>query len=260
MKRQFRKGTCFKFYKRNSSAGTIVLIHGLGLNLEVWNWQIPFYSDYNVLVYDLRGHGDSTKARSKPSLSDFVNQLDDLFNYLQIRRAILIGFSLGAMIARKFSIEFSHKVKKLVMLNSPNKQSASEKEEVVKRSKLVLNKGAAVTADAAIERWYTNSFRTKNKQMINLTKFWIQANESITYSMIYPILYYGSLELHGNFCNVPTLILTCDQDFANGPVSTHKIAKYFPNSTVVILKGLRHMALIESPDTVNHEVQKFLNS
>ena len=164
------------------------------------------------------------------------------------------------MIARKFSIEFSHKVKKLVMLNSPNKQSASEKEEVVKRSKLVLNKGAAATADAAIERWYTNSFRTKNKQMINLTKFWIQANERITYSMIYPILYYGSLELHGNFCNVPTLILTCDEDFANGPVSTHKIAKYFPNSKVVILKGLRHMALIESPETVNHEVQKFLNS
>ena len=117
-----------------------------------------------------------------------------------------------------------------------------------------------MTSDPAIERWYTNSFRTKNKQMINLTKFWIQANERITYSTIYPILYFGSLELHGNFCNLPTLILTCDEDFANGPVSTYKIAEYFPNSKVVILKGLRHMALIESPETVNHEVQKFLNS
>ena len=57
-------------------------------------------------------------------------------------------------------------LKKLVMLNSPNKSTGSEKEEVEKRATLVLNEGAIATVEAAIERWYTKGFRKKNKQVI----------------------------------------------------------------------------------------------
>ena len=50
------------------------------------------------------------------------------------------------------------------------------------------------------------------------------------------------------------------EDFANGPGAAHEISNDLPNSKVVILKKLRHMALVEDPKSVNDEIIRFLDS
>ena len=67
MKRQYADGTCFKVIKNNLSKDYLVLVHGLGLNLDVWTWQIPLLKSYNIILYDLRGHGESDPTDLKPS-------------------------------------------------------------------------------------------------------------------------------------------------------------------------------------------------
>ncbi len=260
MKRQYFDGTCFKVIKSNSSKDDLVLVHGLGLNLDVWTWQIPLLKSYNIILYDLRGHGESDPTDLKPSLLDFVNQLDDLLGHLNLKEVTLIGFSLGAMIVRKFSIIFPKKVKSLVLLNSPNKSSDIEKNEVETRANLVKNKGADSTVDAALNRWFSDDFRKENTQIMELTSHWIRSNDRNVYSEIYPLLYFGSIELRGNPSPTRALILTCEEDFANGPEAAHEISNDLPNSKVVVLKKLRHMALVEDPKSVNDEIISFLDS
>ena len=58
----------------------------------------------------------------------------------------------------------------------------------------------------------------------------------------------------------PTLIITCDQDFANGPDAAEEIASNFKNSNVRILQNLRHMALVEDYKKVFVEIDEFLVS
>ena len=260
MKRQYVDGTCFKVIRNNLSKDYLVLVHGLGLNLDVWTWQIPLLKSYNIILYDLRGHGESDPTELKPSLQDFANQLNDLLGHLNQKEVTLIGFSLGAMIARKFSILFPKKVKSLVLLNSPNKSSEKEKIEVESRANLVKNKGADATVGAALNRWFSDNFRKDNTQIMELTSHWIRSNDRNVYSKIYPLLYFGSIELSGNPCLTRALILTCDEDFANGPEVAHEISNDLPNSKVVILKKLRHMALVEDPKSVNDEITRFLDS
>ena len=60
MKRQYYNGNCFKYFFKNPEFKTIVFIHGLGLNQDVWSWQVSLFKNHNVLIYDLLGHGDST--------------------------------------------------------------------------------------------------------------------------------------------------------------------------------------------------------
>ena len=73
----------------------MVLIHGLGLNREVWQWQLAALRDrYHVLTYDLFGHGDSAAPPITPSLSMFSDQLRGLLDYCGIESATIIGFSL----------------------------------------------------------------------------------------------------------------------------------------------------------------------
>ena len=91
-------GTDFTF-DGPEKAPVVVLIHGLGLNKNCWQWMIPDLKDsYRVLSYDLFGHGGSSDPETEPNLSLFSKQLADLLDYCKIQRAVIIGFSLGGMI------------------------------------------------------------------------------------------------------------------------------------------------------------------
>ena len=49
-------GTSY-FLKKVNEKSPIVFVHGVGLTKEIWEPQINFFKDYNILTYDLLGHG-----------------------------------------------------------------------------------------------------------------------------------------------------------------------------------------------------------
>ena len=99
-------GTSYSLNKVNEK-NPIVLIHGVGLTKEIWEPQVNFFKNYNTLTYDLLGHGKTPLKKSKVSLEDFSKQLTRLTKELNFNKIHLVGFSLGALIARHFASENS---------------------------------------------------------------------------------------------------------------------------------------------------------
>ena len=86
-------GTQFELFGP-ADAPVVVLIHGLGLNQECWQWTTPALTDsYRVLTYNLYGHGGSSAPPETPCLSLFSNQLSSLLDHCDINRAVIGGFS-----------------------------------------------------------------------------------------------------------------------------------------------------------------------
>ena len=258
MKRQYFNGNCFKYFFKSPKFKTIVFIHGLGLNQDVWSWQISLFKNHNLLIYDLLGHGDSKDPEGEVSLNMFADQLLQIINHIKLERFTLVGFSLGSMISRKFASLHPSMVEALVLLNSPNRLLDQERDEILERAKLLKDEGPEFTTDAAIKRWFSNTFQKSNPHIVQLVRNWVNNNKKEIYSRVYPILYYGSVDLKSLNESKPTLIITCDQDFANGPDAAREIAKNFKNSNVCILQNLRHMALVEDYTTVFVKIDQFL--
>ena len=118
-------GSSYSFNKVNEK-NPIVFIHGVGLTKEIWETQISFFKDYNTLTYDLLGHGKTPLKKSKVSFEDFSKQLNKLINELNFKKIRLIGFSLGALIARNFASENSDKLDSLVLLGSIYKRNEDQ--------------------------------------------------------------------------------------------------------------------------------------
>ena len=57
-------GTSYSLNKINEKK-PIVFIHGVGLTKEIWEPQINFFKNYNILTYDLLGHGKTPMKKSK---------------------------------------------------------------------------------------------------------------------------------------------------------------------------------------------------
>ena len=88
-------------YGIDGTGPPLVLVHGMGLNRSMWDWQMPFLTPhFEVIRYDLLGHGSSDKPVKEYDMGDFVDQLARLTDGLGRERFALAGFSLGGLIER----------------------------------------------------------------------------------------------------------------------------------------------------------------
>lgn len=256
------EGTVFKKHG-DPSAPPLVLVHGLGLNQSAWQWQVPALAEKHCLItYDLYGHGDSISPPMSPSLSLFSDQLLGLMDHCKLNKTSLIGFSLGGMILRKFAQEHANRVEKLVILHSPHQRTDAAQQAILKRVEQARIDGPKATVEAALERWFTGPFRAENPHIMDVVRSWVKSNNIDIYHKIYRVLADGIEEIVAPKPPIthPTLVITGDEDYGNGPEMTQAIAAEIPNAKSLILKGLRHMALAENPEAVNRPILEFLNS
>ena len=251
-------------YDLNGPVGTpcVVLVHGLGLNRDCWQWTVPALSDaYRTLSYDLFGHGRSVPPPDTPTLSLFSRQLQGLLDHVEIDAAVIAGFSLGGMIARRFVQDMPGRGRALVVLHSPHKRSDAAQSAILARVAQARDGGPEATVEAALERWFSPSFLKKNPDIMMLVRKWVLANKKEIYHTIYNVLADGMDEIvrPNPPISCPALVISSDEDYGNGPEMAWAIAAEIDGAETLILKGLRHMALVESPEAINLPVRRFLD-
>ena len=88
-------------------APVMVLIHGLGLCRRLWDAHlVPLAARYRLVRYDLYGHGGSAPPPQAASLTVYADQLKKLLDHLQVTDAVIVGFSIGGMINRRFAMDY----------------------------------------------------------------------------------------------------------------------------------------------------------
>ena len=253
------RGTAYESF--GSGERAIALVHGLGLNRHSWQWQVPaLAATHRVITYDLHGHGDSSVPPRTPSLSLFAEQLAELLDHLGIARASVFGFSLGGMIARRFAMDHGGRLDALGILHSAHARDTAAHEAIQARVVQAAREGPAATVEAALQRWFTDGFRASHPQMMDEVRRWILANRKDIYAPIYQVLVNGVTELVAPKppITAPTLVMTGEEDHGNSPAMSRAIAAEIAGSELVILPGLRHMALAEAPELFNAKLLHFL--
>lgn len=97
----------------------IICIHGLTANAFSFQaYADELARDHQVIAYDLRGRGDSDKPEDGYSIPLHAADLAEFIDELGVERPILLGHSLGALIALYFAAHFPDKLSKLVLVDA----------------------------------------------------------------------------------------------------------------------------------------------
>jgi pimeloyl-ACP methyl ester carboxylesterase len=98
----------------------VILIHGFGGNLELWHLKLvpTLRQKYQVVTYDLRGHGRSDQPPSGYTTRDMADDLMGLMDALNIEHAHMVGHSLGADIALHTALIAPERVDKMVLIEA----------------------------------------------------------------------------------------------------------------------------------------------
>ena len=240
---------------------TVVLIHGLGLCQRLFDPMLAgFSAPFDLISYDLYGHGDSGPPPQTATLSLYSQQIAGLLDHLGIARAALVGFSIGGMINRRFALDHPERLSALAIWNSPHDRGAQAQQLVEDRAAQVRTEGTMSTLTAAIERWFTPGFRASQPDRVDLVRQWRQRVDLEGYAQTAWVLANGVPELVSPATPVtaPTLVMTAENDSGSTPAMAHAIAAEIPGARTAIVPALQHLGLMEDPEAFTTPTLDFL--
>jgi pimeloyl-ACP methyl ester carboxylesterase len=106
-------------YRMAGEGPAVVLIHGMINSSRHWRAVAEVLAkDHTVIAPDLIGHGDSATPRGDYSIGAHAAAIRDLLSAIGIRRATIVGHSLGGGVAMQFFWQFPERVERLVLISS----------------------------------------------------------------------------------------------------------------------------------------------
>lgn len=98
----------------------VILLHGWLESWGLWQETMDFLGDsYRTYAVDFWGFGESDKRRESFTVPDFVTLVNDFMEQLGIKRAPLVGHSMGGTVSLSVAINYPSRVSKVVVIGSP---------------------------------------------------------------------------------------------------------------------------------------------
>lgn len=105
--------------KGQGNGHVLIFLHGYTDSWRSFERNLPLISkQFHVYALDQRGHGDSSRPACCYTQDDFVADVAAFMDALKIKRATIIGHSMGSFVAHQFAIEYPKRAERLVLIGS----------------------------------------------------------------------------------------------------------------------------------------------
>ena len=265
------------FYEDLGQGQPVVLIHGFPLSGQSWEKQTAALIDagYRVITYDRRGFGDSDKPSSGYNYDTFAADLNYLMTQLDLRDAVLVGFSMGTGEVTRYLGKYgSERVSKAILIGviPPFLLKTADNPEGVDRQVFEDIKTAIKQDRPSFFTGFFKNFYNTDKLSGNLvfgenriTDEAVQMSKNVAFRAS-GIATYACVDAWlEDFrddtakIDVPTLIIHGDADRTLPFDSTAKrLPSFIKNSRLVVIEGGPHAIIWTHADKVNPEILKFL--
>jgi pimeloyl-ACP methyl ester carboxylesterase len=242
--------------QHRADAPSICFIHGAGFDHSVWVMPARYFArhGYNVVAPDLPGHG-RTAGPALSTIAEMADWLLELLDTTEIQQSILVGHSMGTLIALHIAANHPQRVRRMALLGTS----------------IPMPVGAALLAaagdsdHAAIDMANTWSHAVSGELGVSAMpgthnrvggERWLERMR--------PEAYFADL----NACNefqidpakvaAPTLVIAGSADRMTPPAAGRLVAQRLRNGTLCLLPGCGHAMLSEQPNRVLDALAQFV--
>jgi pimeloyl-ACP methyl ester carboxylesterase len=260
-------GTSYSVHRPTSGGAraSVVLIHGVGMNQTVWAPQLDGLTaaGYEVVVYDMLGHGGSALPPVEPTLDDYAAQLERLLDGLGIERAHVAGHSMGALVALEFALTRASRMLSVAALNAVYDRSPAQREAVMSRAATLGDTPHAdAGVDATLARWFGDPVPAHLSKWAQAVRHLLLSVDPLGYARTYR-LFACSDDVHvGRLASlaVPALFMTGACDANSSPAMSRAMAQAAPRGRAEVIDGARHMMNISHPNEVTERLLAFFSA
>jgi len=235
----------------------LVFINSLGCDLRIWDQLLPaFNHEFHLIRYDKRGHGLSDAPPGPYTIRDHSQDLDSLLTHLQVEKAVLVGISVGGLIALEWARLHPERVQALVLCDTAPKIGQAEGWQ--ERIQAVRSQGLPAMAETILSRWFGPTFRQNHPaDYYGYRNMLARASEE---GYVATCAALRDADLRQEIANiaVPTLVLCGDEDVVISPAQTREWAAALPQAHVATIPHAAHLPCIEQPEVMAQVIGQFL--
>jgi pimeloyl-ACP methyl ester carboxylesterase len=241
----------------------LVLLHGFASSIRWWDRITPALArDHRVIAFDLLGHGGSEKPKQGYGIESQARLVADALDRLGVRRAAVVGHSMGGSVGTALAAAHPALVETLVILDSPSK-SGDAQLPLTARMGFVPVLGQAikrVVPDAMIRSGLESAFA----EGFEVPDQFVEDFKEMTYTS-YDDSHRGSDDYSEESGlaerladeSLPLLVVFGAEDDLVEPESAQGYRKV-PGGRIVVLDGVGHSPHVERPRATARLINDFL--
>ena len=252
----------------------LIILHGLYGSSDNWmSIAKELVSNHRVIVVDQRNHGQSPHS-SEHSYTDLVNDLLELFDELELEKAIVLGHSMGGKVAMQFTIDHPELVSSLIIVdiapwsylvgNGSSAQLEDDHRHIINGlMEIPINSiTSRIDADEILSHW-VKSERIRQFLLKNLKR---ELNGTFAWKFNLPALASNLSQIMGSItpdsrkipCKTKTLFIKGELSSYIPDNRTEEIKNIFQKSNFVTIEKAGHWVHAENPIPFLIEIKKFL--
>jgi len=250
------------FFDVAGSGSPVILLHPFPVSHEFW---LPvskvLATKYQLIMPDLRGHGESGVGHGPATMQKHAADIAQVMDAAGVDRAPLVGVSIGGYAIFEFWRRFRHRVTALILSNTKaGADNADARAGRMKAAEEVLEKGTEQFFEGMLAKVLGETTRHARPDLVEgaLRMMRKMSPEDVAG------VQRGMAERQDSIptaqtINVPTLLITGDEDVNTGVPEAEVMKQHIPGSEMRVIAKAGHYAAWEQPDQVGPLLRGFLD-
>ena len=250
-------------YRTSGEGPVLVLLHGIGSGSGSWFHQLHGLADrFRMLAWDAPGYGRTTPlVPETPDASDYGDALQVFLTALDVQPDILIGHSLGAMMAGRYVASYQTDLRALILADPANGYGAADEatrlEKMNARIAMVDELGPQGMAASRSSNLLSADASDEAMALVrwNMSQIHPEGYRQATRMLAHGHLMGDAAKYDGR-----VLVMGGSEDTVTPEAGCREVAAAFRNAEYRTLPGVGHASYVENPGQFNDMVLRYLES
>ncbi len=233
------------YYETHGRGAPVLLVPGLGGVGSYWNPNIPaFARNYQVVVHDHRGTGQSSRSLIRYSVDQMTNDLLGVMDHLRIEKAHLVGHSTGGAIGQTLAALHPKRLISLVIYASWTKADPFFRRVFEARRALLTKAGPAAYVRSTPVFLYPDWWINENVAVLEEREKMVIPNFPAAEIMASRIDAVVDFDRTADLATIktPTMVICAKDDILTPPYYSRELARMIPGAELVKLDRGGHCA------------------
>ena len=233
----------------------VVFANSLGTDLRLWDGVVATLPPgLRLIRFDKRGHGLSTCPAPPYAMGALIRDAERVVDALEVRDAVVVGLSIGGLIAQGLAAKRLDLVRAVVLSNTAAKIGTREMWE--DRIAALRADGLPAMADAIMERWFAPAFR--QSPAVTPWRRMVETCPLDGYAGCCAAIAGSDFHTTTAALRLPALVIAGDRDGATPPDLVRELAGLIPGARFELMRGVGHLPCVEKPEDYAAHLVRFL--
>ncbi|MFC1767965.1 alpha/beta fold hydrolase [Candidatus Margulisiibacteriota bacterium] len=238
----------------------LIMITGYNGTMDMWSRGFirKLSKKYKVIVFDNRGMGKTTASDKEFTIKLFAQDTAGLMDALKIKKAHILGWSLGTYIAQELALNYPEKVDKLILYaaDTGGKQAVDPDPKTLEiLENTSSDNGMELLSLLLPQKWLEDN-PDPRKYFPKVTETSPPENISRQYNAWRK---WGGTYSRLKGLKTPTMLITGTEDILTPPENSKMMAKLIPNAKLVMIPGGGHGVMYQYPEGMADIIINFLH-